>query len=86
MASCKPLAIEGNTVILGFDFPILKDKFERWPEARENVTELLSDLLGRKCLVRAVVTEQYTPPSSATEIDPAEFNALAQELGGEAQL
>ena len=25
---CKPLATEDDTLILGFDFPVLKEKFE----------------------------------------------------------
>jgi DNA polymerase III subunit gamma/tau len=32
LAMCKPLAIEGDTLVLGFDFPVLKEKFESKPK------------------------------------------------------
>ncbi|MDX1665204.1 MAG: hypothetical protein R3272_15535, partial [Candidatus Promineifilaceae bacterium] len=94
----KPLAIEGNTLILGFDYPMLKEKFEDKVEARTLVAEILSDLLGSKCVVRAVVTRHYTPPPSppgataepaetAESVDSVEeaFHTLADELGGRIQ-
>ena len=82
LASCKPLATEGNALILGFDYPILKDKFDKKPQAAEIVAKALSDLLGGKCLVRTVVTDQYVPSPLTTEVDEEEFASLAKELGG----
>lgn len=73
----KPLAIEGNTIILGFDYPIFKDKFAQSPDATQVVGEIFSQLLGGKCHVRPVVTSEYSVP-----IQKEEFDALAQELGG----
>ena len=73
----KPLATEGNTIILGFDFPIFKDKFDQNHDAVPVLSDIFSQLLGTKCLVRAVVTSEYTIP-----IQKEEFDALAQELGG----
>ena len=55
------VGIEGNAIVLGFDYAVLKDKFEARPETREWVAETLSQLLGTKCTVRCVVTAQYTP-------------------------
>ncbi|MDX1614134.1 MAG: DNA polymerase III subunit gamma/tau [Candidatus Promineifilaceae bacterium] len=82
LASCKPLGAEGHTVILGFDYPILKDKFERWPQARDMVGDALSRLLGQKCLVRTVITAQYIPPADEATVQRRDFAALADELGG----
>lgn len=82
LASCKPLATEGNILILGFDYPILKDKFDKKPRANEVLSEALGELIGTTCFVRTVVTEQYRPTSSTTDIDQEEFAALAEELGG----
>jgi DNA polymerase-3 subunit gamma/tau len=82
LASCKPLATEGNILILGFDFPILKDKFDKKPRANEILSEALGELTGAPCFVRTVVTDQYRPTSATTEIDQEEFAALAEELGG----
>ncbi len=82
LASCKPLAVEGNTLILGFDYSILKDKFDDWPKARAIVGDGLGELLGTRCLVRTVLTNQYIPMIADVEIDKDEFAALAEELGG----
>ena len=73
----KPLGLEGETIILGFDFPIFKDKFDKYPGAPQLVGEIFSHLLHTKCNVRAVVTSDYTVP-----ITKEEFDGLADELGG----
>jgi hypothetical protein len=73
----KPLATEGTSIILGFDFPIFKDKFDKFQGAPQLVGEAFSHLLQTKCTVRAVVTSDYTVP-----IQKEEFDALADELGG----
>ncbi len=83
LAMCKPLAVEGDTLILGFDFPVLKEKFESKPEARAVVGKTLGALLETRCKVRCVVTRQYTPPQQPSLQD--EFYALAEELGGQVQ-
>jgi DNA polymerase-3 subunit gamma/tau len=76
----KPLATEGSKIILGFDFPIFKDKFSKYQGADKLVGEAFSHLLQTKCTVRAVVTSDYTVP-----IQKEEFEALADELGGVVQ-
>lgn len=97
LSMCKPLAVEGNTLILGFEFPVLKDKFESKSIAPNLVASIFSDLLGAKCFVRCEVTGKYKPPpaaqppaepslaASSPEADRAAFLALAKELGGEIQ-
>ncbi|HSM56024.1 MAG TPA: DNA polymerase III subunit gamma/tau [Candidatus Sulfomarinibacteraceae bacterium] len=88
LAVCKPLAVEGNAIVLGFEFPVLKDKFEDKPKAREMVAATMSELLGQKCTVRCVVSSKYTPPApvedpAGDDVDRDEFYALADELGGQ---
>ncbi|MBE2223045.1 MAG: DNA polymerase III subunit gamma/tau [Anaerolineae bacterium] len=73
----KPLGLEGDVIILGFDFPIFKDKFDKHPGAPQLIGDVFSHLLQTKCNVRAVVTSDYTIP-----IQKEEFDALADELGG----
>ncbi|PID84680.1 MAG: DNA polymerase III subunit gamma/tau [Chloroflexi bacterium] len=73
----KPLALENHTIILGFDFPIFKDKFDKHQGAHQLVGEVFSHLLQTKCAVRGVVTSDYTIP-----IRKEEFDDLANELGG----
>lgn len=82
LASSKPLATEGAILVLGFDYPILKEKFERKKESKEIVAAELSELLRSPITVRTVVTEQYVPPATQESIDIDDFSALAQELGG----
>lgn len=74
----RPLAIEGkNQVVLGFDYPIFKDKFDNIPGATHLVGEIFSRMLKTLCYVRSVVTSEYT-----VLISKEEFSSLAQELGG----
>jgi DNA polymerase-3 subunit gamma/tau len=82
LASCKPLATEGKTIFIGFDFPILKDKFDHKKQAEEIVSRGLSQLLGTDCLVTSVVTSEFTAPDQPKVIDKESFSALAEELGG----
>jgi hypothetical protein len=82
LASCKPLATEGEVLILGFDYPILKEKFDKRQKAAGTIADVLGEMLQTKINVRAVVTDQYSPPKPVSKIDVEEFAALAKELGG----
>ncbi|MCP4356573.1 MAG: DNA polymerase III subunit gamma/tau [Chloroflexi bacterium] len=73
----KPLAVEGETAVLGFDYPIFKDKFNNTAGAIDLLADILSDLTGQRCLVRAVTTSDYT-----VSINKEDFAALAVEVGG----
>jgi len=77
LSMCKPLALEGNTIILGFDYPLLKDKFDKTAGALDLVTDTFRALGAADCLVRTVTTSDYPVP-----IAREEFQALASELGG----
>ena len=77
LSMCKPLAIEGRTIVLGFDFPLLHDKFDKTPGALELVTDTFRALGATDATVRTVTTSDYPVP-----IPREEFQALADELGG----
>jgi DNA polymerase-3 subunit gamma/tau len=77
LAMCKPLAVEDNIIILGFDYPIFKEKFDKTEHAAGTIGDIFSELLGADLGVRCVVTSEYTVP-----ISKEEFQALAEELGG----
>ena len=77
LAMCKPLAVEGKTIVLGFDYPIFKEKFDKMPGAVDLVVNTFRALSGVDCNVRGVVTSEYAVP-----IRREEFQALAAELGG----
>jgi DNA polymerase-3 subunit gamma/tau len=73
----KPLATEGRTLVIGFDYPLFKDKFDNLAGAVPLVSDILTELLGHDTMIRGVVTSEYTVP-----VQPADFRALADELGG----
>lgn len=73
----KPLAAEGRTLVIGFDYPLFKDKFDNLAGATNLVGDILTELLGQNTTARAVVTSEYTVP-----VQPDDFRALAEELGG----
>jgi DNA polymerase-3 subunit gamma/tau len=73
----KPLAVEGNTLVLGFDYPIFKEKYDNTAEAPQLIGDAFSKVLKVKCNVRGVVTSEY--PIVVTK---EEFHAVADELGG----
>lgn len=73
----KPLAVEGNTAVIGFDYPIFKMKFDDTRGASQLLADILSDLTGEACTIRAVNTGDYT-----VTVDKNDFAALADELGG----
>jgi DNA polymerase-3 subunit gamma/tau len=52
-AGVKPVAIEGDTVILAFKYPIHKDKMETI-ENQQAARVIISNFLGRPCQVRCV--------------------------------
>ena len=79
LAMCEPLATEVDTLVLGFDYGVLRDKFDQ-DQNRTVVAEVLSEISGTRCQVRAVVTSSYVPPQPTISRDDIE--ALANELGG----
>lgn len=77
LTMCKPLAIEGHTIVLGFDYPLLQDKFDKTAGALELVTDTFGALGATDSAVRTVTTSDYPVP-----IPREEVQALADELGG----
>jgi DNA polymerase-3 subunit gamma/tau len=77
LAMCKPLAVEHETIILGFDYPIFKEKFDKMPGAANAVIDAFRSLSGTNCTIRGVVTSEYAVP-----IRRQDFHDLANELGG----
>ena len=53
LRSAKPKAIENNTVILSFKFPLHKENMEK-PDNQQIAEQIISNFLGRACRVRCV--------------------------------
>lgn len=73
----KPLAVDGNCLIIGFDFPIFKEKFDNTKNAAQQISDILSQLTHTKSIVRGVISSEYSVVISKKDIE-----GLAEELGG----
>ncbi len=73
----KPLAVDGNCLIIGFDFPIFKEKFDNTKNAAQQIGDILSQLTHTKSIVRGVISSEYSVTISKKDIE-----GLAEELGG----
>lgn len=80
--ACKPVGVEGNTIVLGFEYPLLRDKFETKPRSKQIVADAFSEQMQTPCMVRCVINSDYQPVPAGT-INPDDFRHLAQELGGQ---
>ncbi|MDI6814585.1 MAG: DNA polymerase III subunit gamma/tau [Dehalococcoidales bacterium] len=56
-AGVKPVAIEDDTIVLAFRYPIHKENMER-PENQKVAEEIISNFLGRSCHVRCIYEPQ----------------------------
>ena len=78
MRACKPLAVEGDIVVLGFDYDFHRGKVEE-DHNRRDVEDTLSEMLGQRCRVRCVLAQQGQP-----ELDAASSPSLASNPASEA--
>jgi DNA polymerase-3 subunit gamma/tau len=56
MRSCRPVAVEGDVVVLGFDYDFHRGKVEE-DRNRQDVEEVLSGLVGQRYRVRCVLAQ-----------------------------
>jgi len=56
MRSCRPVAVEGDVVVLGFDYDFHRGKVEE-EQNRRDVEEALGGLVGRRYRVRCVLAK-----------------------------
>ncbi len=57
MRSCRPMSVEGDIVVLGFDYDFHRGKVEE-ERNRLDVEEALSDVVGQKYRVRCVLAQE----------------------------
>ena len=53
LRSARPKAIEDNTIVLSFKFPLHKDSMEK-PENQQTAEKIISSFLGHPCRVRCI--------------------------------
>jgi DNA polymerase-3 subunit gamma/tau len=78
MRACRPLAVEGDIVVLGFDYDFHRGKVEE-DHNRRDVEDTLSELLGQRCRVRCVLAQQ-----GQLELDAVSSPPLVSNSAGEA--
>ncbi len=81
--SSQPLAVEGNTLVIGFDLDFLKKKLEGEIDL---VNEALSDILDQPARVQCVIKREFLA-SGRGQVESGrsirdEVDDLAEELGG----
>ncbi len=79
LSHATPINLEGEAIVLGFAYPTIKERYDRVESADHKVAQALSNILGKSCKIKAVVTGDYTPPKSITR---AELEAAVRDLGG----
>lgn len=71
MRSCRPMAVEGDIVVLGFDYDFHRSKVEEEHNKRD-VEEALSDVVGQKYRVRCMLAQKGQGRAVAPSPRPAE--------------
>ena len=80
LLQAKPLAVEGNHLVLGFKYPIFKEKFDDHAlNAHQLVSQTLSKVMNATLKIRTVVEGEYL---QAEEVSRAEVEAFAKQVGG----
>ena len=83
MRSSEPIAIEGDVVVLGFEYDLHRGRAEEEANRRD-VEDVLSHLIGRPCQVRCVLARQHNPaqPISPPPTRPASEQSAAPLADG----
>ena len=77
MRSSEPIAVEGDVVVLGFEFDLHRARMEEEANKRD-VEDVLARLAGRPCQVRCVLSKGRNPTSSRS---PAHWPAAERQIG-----
>ncbi|HSW57290.1 MAG TPA: DNA polymerase III subunit gamma/tau, partial [Dehalococcoidales bacterium] len=51
--SIRPIAIDNDTIVLSFQYPIHRDTMQK-PENQREAEKFISDFLGRACKIRCI--------------------------------
>jgi hypothetical protein len=90
MRSCRPVNVEGDVVILGFDYDFHRGKVEE-DHNRQDVEDALCELVGQRYRVRCVMaqqseqgrapvsTERPSPGSSPGAVAPTADQMIADD-------
>jgi len=84
MRSCKPMSVEGDIIVLGFDYDLHRSRVEE-EQNRRDVEDVLSDLAGQRCRVRCVLAQAgqksaVIAPTSQSSSSKAEGGPVASTV------
>ena len=86
MRSCRPMAVEGDIVVLGFDYDFHRSKVEE-EHNKHLIEDVLGTLIGQRYRVRCVLGQERaaTPPqrpvskSAGEEATPSAEQIIAED-------
>ena len=85
MRSCRPVAVERDVIVLGFDYDFHRGKVEEEHNKRD-VEEALSELVGGRYRVRCVLARQERAAGSSqrsTKSTSEEAGSLTEQIVAE---
>jgi len=80
-SAAEPIGVEGDVIVLGFQYPVHAEKFEKEKKWKETVERALGHVFQRQCYVRCRLTPERAK-RQAVEQDPLIRTAINQ-LGAE---
>ena len=78
--ACEPIAIEGETLVVGFYYPFHKSKIED-PKYRHLVEKKVSEVFGAPYKIRCDLVTRESPPPAARTPDQGPLVQAALEMG-----
>ena len=78
--ACEPIAIEGETLVVGFYYPFHKNKIED-PKYRHLVEKKVSEVFGAPYKIRCDLVTRESPPPPARPPDHGPLVQAALEMG-----
>jgi DNA polymerase-3 subunit gamma/tau len=79
MRSCEPLAVEGDTVVLGFTHDFHRSRVEE-DQNRQDIEDVLAELIGQRYRVRCALSEQHVAGPSPTSAKAASTPADSPKI------
>jgi DNA polymerase-3 subunit gamma/tau len=80
-SAAEPIGVEGDVIVLGFQYQVHAEKFEKEKKWKETVERALGHIFQRQCYVRCMLTPERAK-RKAVEQDPLIRTAVNQ-LGAE---
>jgi DNA polymerase III gamma/tau subunit len=76
-SAAEPIKVEGDVIVLGFQYQVHAEKFEKEPKWKENVERSFDQILQRKCRVKCMLAPERAK-RKAVEQDPLIRTAINQ--------